>query len=262
MMLSKELIQKGEIYAIIPARAGSKGVKNKNIRCVKGYPLLAYAAAAGALCPQVSRVLVSTDSAEYAKIANYYGAETPFLRPAEYATDTSPDIQFMEHAIGWLAEKEGKLPEFFMHLRPTTPIREMTIVNAAAEKMLADPEATSLRSAHKQVFPPYKMFCVREDGYYRIFVDGMTIDEANNPRQDFSQVYVPDGYVDLLRTEFIMDNHLMHGNRVIAYTIEETVDVDAKKDLEYLEFYMENRETELLKYLRENYKPLEEAGIV
>lgn len=262
MMLSKELIQKGEIYAIIPARAGSKGVKNKNIRCVKGYPLLAYAAAAGALCPQVSRVLVSTDSAEYAKIANYYGAETPFLRPAEYATDTSPDIQFMEHAIGWLAEKEGKLPEFFMHLRPTTPIREMTIVNAAAEKMLADPEATSLRSAHKQVFPPYKMFCVREDGYYRSFVDGMTIDEANNPRQDFSQVYVPDGYVDLLRTEFIMDNHLMHGNRVIAYTIEETVDVDAKKDLEYLEFYMENRETELLKYLRENYKPLEEAGIV
>ena len=261
-MLSKELIQKGEIYAIIPARAGSKGVKNKNIRCVKGYPLLAYAAAAGALCPQVSRVLVSTDSAEYAKIANYYGAETPFLRPAEYATDTSPDIQFMEHAIGWLAEKEGKLPEVFMHLRPTTPIREMTIVNAAAEKMLADPEATSLRSAHKQVFPPYKMFCVREDGYYRSFVDGMTIDEANNPRQDFSQVYVPDGYVDLLRTEFIMDNHLMHGNRVIAYTIEETVDVDAKKDLEYLEFYMENRETELLKYLRENYKPLEEAGIV
>ena len=261
-MPSTDLIQKGEIYAIIPARAGSKGVKNKNIRCVKGYPLIAYAAAAAALCPKISRVLVSTDSADYAKIANYYGAETPFLRPAEYATDTSPDIEFMEHAIGWIAEHEGKLPEFFMHLRPTSPLREPELVNAAAEKMLSDPEATSLRSAHKQVFPPYKMFCIREDGYYRSFVDGMTIDEANNPRQDFSQVYVPDGYVDLLRTEFIMENHLMHGNKVISYILEESVDIDAKKDLEYLEFYMENRETELLRYLRANYKPLDEAGIV
>ena len=261
-MPSTDLIQKGEIYAIIPARAGSKGVKNKNIRCVKGYPLIAYAAAAAALCPKISRVLVSTDSADYAKIANYYGAETPFLRPAEYATDTSPDIEFMEHAIGWIAEHEGKLPEFFMHLRPTSPLREPELVNAAAEKMLSDSEATSLRSAHKQVFPPYKMFCIREDGYYRSFVDGMTIDEANNPRQDFSQVYVPDGYVDLLRTEFIMENHLMHGNKVISYILEESVDIDAKKDLEYLEFYMENRETELLRYLRANYKPLDEAGIV
>ena len=149
-----------------------------------------------------------------------------------------------------------------MHLRPTSPLREPELVNAAAEKMLSDPEATSLRSAHKQVFPPYKMFCIREDGYYRSFVDGMTIDEANNPRQDFSQVYVPDGYVDLLRTEFIMENHLMHGNKVISYILEESVDIDAKKDLEYLEFYMENRETELLRYLRANYKALEETGLI
>ena len=260
-MEMSELIQKGEMYAIIPARAGSKGVKNKNIRCVKGYPLMAYAIAAGRLCPRVSRVLVSTDSEEYAKIARYYGAETPFLRPAEYAGDTSPDIQFMEHAIGWLAEREKKLPEYFMHLRPTSPLREMDIVTAAAAKMLGDPLASSLRSAHPQVFPPYKMFCVREDGYYRSFVEGMTIDEANNPRQDFSQVYVPDGYVDVLRTAFIMEHHLMHGDRVIAYTIEKAVDVDAREDLEYIEFYMEKKETELLRYLRANYNPLGEARL-
>ena len=104
------MIEKGSIYAIIPARAGSKGVKNKNIRCVKGYPLLAYAIAAAKNCEYVSRIIVSTDSEEYAKIARYYGAETPFLRPAKFATDTSPDIEFMEHAIGWLEENEGKLP--------------------------------------------------------------------------------------------------------------------------------------------------------
>lgn len=256
------MIEKGSIYAIIPARAGSKGVKNKNIRCVKGYPLLAYAIAAAKNCEYVSRIIVSTDSEEYAKIARYYGAETPFLRPAEFATDTSPDIEFMEHAIGWLEENEGKLPEFFMHLRPTSPLREKSVVDEAARKMLSDPEATSLRSAHKQVFPPYKMFCVRPDGYYRSFIDGMTIDEANNPRQDFDQVYTPDGYVDLLRTSFIKENHLMHGNKVISYIIPKAVDVDAKEDLDYIEYTLERREESLLKFLRENYRTLEESGVV
>ena len=246
------------MYAIIPARAGSKGVKNKNIRCVKGYPLLAYAIAAAARCKYVSRILVSTDSEEYAKIARYYGAETPFLRPAEYAADNSPDIQFMEHAIGWLKEHEGVLPEYFMHLRPTSPLRKQEIVDRACELMLADPEATSLRSAHRQVFPPYTMFYAGDDGYFTCFNEGMTPDEANNPRQDFKQVYVPDGYVDILRTSFITDNHLMHGTKVIAYTIEKSVDVDAKEDLDYLEFYMEKNSTELYGYLKDNYRTLEE----
>ena len=251
-------VKKGLMYAIIPARAGSKGVKNKNIRCVKGYPLLAYAIAAAACCDKVSRIIVSTDSEEYAKIARYYGAETPFLRPAEYAADNSPDIQFMEHAIGWLYENEGELPEFFMHLRPTSPLRQKEIVDKACELMLKDPEATSLRSAHKQVFPPYKMFYAGDDGYFTCFNEGMTPDEANNPRQDFKQVYVPDGYVDILRTSFIAENHLMHGTKVIAYTIEKSVDVDAKEDLEYLEFYMEKNRSELYEYLKERYKTLEE----
>jgi len=250
-----------EIYAIIPARSGSKGVKNKNIRCVKGYPLLAYTIAAAALTPEVSRIIVSTDSEYYAKIARYYGAETPFLRPAEYAADNSPDIQFMEHAIGWLSENEGKLPEFFMHLRPTSPLREVSILSDAAKKMLADPQATSLRSSHPQVFPPHKMFCLKDDGYYRSFDPTLTIDEANNPRQDFAKVYVPDGYVDLLRTSFVSEKHLMHGDHVIGFVLEEAVDIDAKKDLEYVEYYMDHHETELLKYLREHYRTLDEADI-
>ncbi len=253
-------IEKGKIYAIIPARAGSKGVSNKNIRCVKGYPLLAYAIAAAANCPYVSRIIVSTDSEEYAAIARYYGGETPFLRPAEYARDNSPDIEFMEHAISFLEKEEGKLPEFFMHLRPTTPLRDPALVKEAAEKMLSDPQATSLRSAHKQTFPPYKMFRIAENKYYESFDPELTIDQANNPRQDFKQVYVPDGYVDLLRTSFITENHLMHGTRVIPYILEKVVDVDAKEDLEYLEFYMEKNDTPLWHYLKEHYKPLDEMG--
>ena len=99
--------------------------------------------------------------------------------------------------------------------------------------------------------------------YRRIRNNGasMTIDEANSPRQDFDQVYTPDGYVDLLRTSFIQENHLMHGNKVISYIIPKAVDVDAKEDLDYIEYTLERREESLLKYLRENYRTLEEADI-
>ena len=112
-------IKKDEVYAIIPARSGSKGVKDKNIRCLDGYPLLAFSIAAARKCPEVSRVIVSTDSEHYASIARYYGAEAPFLRPEAISGDKSTDIEFMEHAIGWLSENEGTLPEYFLHLRPT-----------------------------------------------------------------------------------------------------------------------------------------------
>lgn len=83
------------VYAIIPARSGSKGVPHKNIRMLGGHPLLGWSIAAARLCPQVDRIIVTTDSEEYAAIARRYGAETPFLRPAHLATDKSETATFL-----------------------------------------------------------------------------------------------------------------------------------------------------------------------
>ena len=226
-----EKIQKGSVYAIIPARSGSKGVKNKNIRCLDGYPLIAFSIVAAKMCPSVERVIVSTDSEEYAEIARKYGAETPFLRPAEISGDKSTDIEFMEHAINWLADNEGKVPEFFMHVRPTYPLRTVEVMEKAAVLMKGDPKATSLRSAHLASNTPYKWFNLREDGYYKSIRDDITLDEANNPRQAFPDVYVPDGYVDMLSTKFIVENDLMHGDHMIGYVVPGGVDIDALKDV-------------------------------
>ena len=96
-----EHIDIGKVFAIIPARSGSKGVKNKNIRPLNGYPMIAYTIAAAKLSKNIDRVIVSTDSEQYAEIARKYGAETPFLRPAEISGDRSTDIEFMRHAINW-----------------------------------------------------------------------------------------------------------------------------------------------------------------
>lgn len=254
-------IKKDEIYVIIPARAGSKGVKNKNIRCLKGYPLIAYSIAAAKMCSAVSRIIVSTDSEQYAAIAHYYGAETPFLRPAELSGDKSTDIEFMEHAINWLFENGQDIPEYFMHLRPTYPLREIEFVNEAVSRIKADATATSLRSAHPASNTPYKWFNLKEDGYYKSILDGLTLDEANNPRQAFPDVYIPDGYVDILKSAFIVKNDLMHGDRMIGYVVPGGIDVDAMKDIEYLDYFMEEHNHELYQYLKENYNTLEESGL-
>lgn len=257
----KSLIKEGEVYAIIPARSGSKGVKNKNLRCLKGYPLLAYSIAAAKMTKDISRAIVTTDSPFYAKVAEYYGGEAPFLRPAEISGDKSTDLEFMQHAISWLVEHERNLPEFFVHLRPTYPIRELSIMNDAIQQMKSDHTATSLRSAHLAPNTPYKWFNMREDGYYKSIKEGLTLDEANNPRQSFPDVYIPDGYVDLLRTEFIVENNLLHGDRMIGFVVPDGVDIDAMKDVEFLEYYIQDHHSDLYDYLHNNFKPLEELSL-
>lgn len=253
-------IKSGKVYAIIPARSGSKGVKNKNIRCLEGYPMIAYSIVACKLCKGIDRIIVSTDSEEYAKIARYYGAETPFLRPAELAGDTSTDIEFMEHAIKWLADNENEIPELFMHVRPTYPLRDPKVMEEALGKMKNDSSATSLRSAYLASNTPYKWFNLREDGYYKPIRDDMTLDQANNPRQAFPDVFIPDGYVDMLRTSHIIEKDLMHGDRMIGFVVPNGIDVDALKDMEYLEFIIKDSGSPVYEELKKNYKTLDEMN--
>ena len=112
-----------EILAIIPARGGSKSIPRKNIRPLAGHPLIAYSIAAGRQSRLVTRTIVSTDDEEIAAVARQYGAETPFLRPAEFAQDNTTDFPVFTHALGWLKEHEGYQPDIIVQLRPTSPIR-------------------------------------------------------------------------------------------------------------------------------------------
>lgn len=242
-------INKGQVCAIIPARSGSKGVKNKNIRLLNGFPMIAYTIAAAKLSQNIDRVIVSTDSEEYSEIARKYGAETPFLRPAEISGDTATDIEFMEHAISWLYENEGSVPEYWVHLRPTNPLRDCSVIEKAVAEFLADDTADSLRSAHLADVSPFKWFLRTEDGYYKTFT-GISLDEANKPRQAFPDVFIPDGYVDMLRTSYIVKNDLMHGKRMIAFRSPDSVDVDNVRDFIELERIVEKYQGDVLNYLR------------
>lgn len=249
------------VMAIIPARAGSKGVKNKNIRCLQGYPMIAYSIAAAKLSEQVDRVVVSTDSEYYAEVAKYYGAEVPFIRPKEFALDWSKDIEFMEHAIKWFFDNEHQVPELFVHLRPTYPLRDFNLIGEAIERLKTDENATSLRSAHKADVCPFKWFQMKEGKYFHPLCDDMDLDDTNNPRQAFPDVYIPDGYVDVLRTDNVVKNDNMHGSSMVGFIVKDGVDVDNLKDMENIEDMFKSIEFPILSYLKENYKTLEELGL-
>ncbi len=134
-----------QIWALIPARGGSKGVPRKNIRLLGEFPLIAYSIAACKLSSRISRIIVSTDDEEIASIARTYGAEVPFLRPKEVSGDNSTDYEFVQHAIDWFLEHEGTVAEYLTHIRVTTPLRDVRIIDDAIDIFVKNPQYTSLR---------------------------------------------------------------------------------------------------------------------
>src|SRR5688500_475073 len=134
-----------EILALIPARGGSKGIPRKNIRSFAGYPLIAWSIAAAKQAACVTRSIVSTDDEEIAAVAREYGAETPFLRPAEFDQDNTTDLPVFEHAIQWLEENAGYKPEIVVQLRPTSPVRPRDCVDRAVNILLQHADADCVR---------------------------------------------------------------------------------------------------------------------
>jgi len=237
-----------KIIAVIPARSGSKGLPNKNIKELAGKPLIAYSIMAAQKTKLIDRIIVSTDSEEYASLAIEYKAEVPFLRPAELAGDSSTDYDFVKHLLDWLTENEGNTPEYIIHLRPTTPLRDPSILNNSIEKFMNNAEATSLRSAHEMPETAYKQFELEGKYFKTICTDSFDLDDANNSRQSFPKTYTPNGYVDILRTPHILENHLLHGNRVMGYVTDFTIEFDTVDDFEFLEWQI-NKNDEIIKKL-------------
>ncbi len=225
------------VVAIIPARAGSKGVADKNIKPLAGRPLIAYTIAAAKLAHNIDRVIVSTDSQRYAGIAREYGAEASFLRPKEISGDNSTDYDFIKHLLDWFENNgQQQQPEYLVHLRPTTPLREVRYIESAIETIKADAKATALRSVHEMSESAYKAMEV-ENGYLKCVGSGsFDLDFANNPRQKFSKTYQPNGYVDVIISEYVRKNQKIHGNHVIAYLTPYVVEVDTEDDFTYLEY--------------------------
>lgn len=230
-------VKPGLVYAIIPARSGSKGVVDKNIRMLGGYPVIAYSIRAALKAATVSRVVVSTDSERYARMSRCFGAEVPFLRPACLSKDDSADIDFFHHAIDWFNENDGVLPEYIVHLRPTTPLRSPKVIDEAVEYFVCS-NNSALRSAHRMSESAYKAFEIKGGIFTRLCGAGNDLDSSNLGRQQYPCTYDANGYVDVLRTSFIVEHNKIHGDNVLAFETKRSFEIDEESDIGFLEYQL------------------------
>ena len=232
------------ILAIIPARSGSKSVIDKNIRLIDGKPMLAYSIAHAQQSEYIGRVILSTDSEKYADIGREYGAEVPFLRPAEYATDTALDFDVFYHALTWLKEHEDYVPELVVQLRPTYPVRRVSDIDNMIRQMLDDPSIDSMRCIAPAGEVPHKMWLIGQEG-----TDGAGADvpEANTavpirplltdireaynmPRQQLPKIYYQNANIDVIRSHVILEQHSMSGKNIAGYVMSENYDIDTEEE--------------------------------
>lgn len=238
--IDMDSIKRGLVYSIIPARSGSKGIINKNIKILFGYPLMAYSIAVSLHCKNINRTILSTDSAEYAEIGKKYGAEVPFLRPRDISGDLSTDFEFMEHAIKWFYQNEKVIPEYIVHLRPTCPFRRVEVVEDAVEYIKQHENASSLLSVFEplDILTPYKWLKI-EDGLLKSIVFD-NIDDSNLPRQLYPNAYIRTVYVDIIDIKNFLITGSLYGDTVIPFFTERGLDIDtldtfktAKKEFDF-----------------------------
>ena len=238
---------RSEVLALIPARGGSKSIPRKNIRNFDGHPLIAYSIAAGLAAETVTRVMVSTDDEEIAAISRRYGAEAPFLRPAEFSQDHTPDLPVFQHALQWLEANESYRPEIVVQLRPTSPLRRTRHIDQAVLRLIERPEADAVRTVCIPFQNPFKMWRIDAEGFMVPFVD-IGIPEAYNlPRQALPEVYWQTGYVDAAWGDTIRQKNSMTGDRILPLIIgaEEWIDIDSPDDWRRAERMLESGEIQL-----------------
>jgi len=229
--------KKDEVLAIIPARSGSKSVIDKNIRLIAGKPMIAYSIEHGLKAECIDRVIVSTDSEKYADIARKYGAEVPFIRPAEYATDTALDIDVFRHALTFLKENEGYEPDIVVQLRPTYPIRRISDIEAMVKYMREHPDVDSMRCIAPAKEVAYKMWFKDDDGMLSSIMKDIP-ECYNMPRQQLPKIYYQNACIDVVRASVILEQNSMSGKKIAGYEMDENFDIDTEEEFKKAAEYM------------------------
>jgi CMP-N-acetylneuraminic acid synthetase len=222
-----------KVFALVTARSGSKGVPDKNIKNIGGHSLLDWSIKTSLKAQTISQVYLSTDSEEYANIGKECGALVPSLRPKELASDSANDLDVIKHFLSVIDEKSDAL----VHIRPTTPLRDPSILDKAIEMFFSKKdELTSLRSVHEMSESAYKSFEVNDKGFLSTIGSIENGDKANLPRQAFPKTYAANGYVDVLDPNYILRENKLHGDKILAFQTPVVTEVDSFEDLEYLEW--------------------------
>jgi CMP-N,N'-diacetyllegionaminic acid synthase len=244
------------IVGLIPARSGSKRLPDKNILPLAGHPVMAYTIAAALNSRIYQDVIVSTDSDRYADIARYYGAEVPFLRPAELAGDVSPDIEWLEYSLKRLKD-DGREYDCFSILRPTNPFRLPKTIQRAWQAFLEEEGVDSLRAVEKCQQHPGKMWVVRG----KRMVPLLPLSPSNKPwhssqYQSLPEVYVQNASLEIAWTRVVFEEGTIAGNVLMPFFTKnyEGFDVNNAYDWSWAEYLVESEHAQLPKIHQHPYQ--------
>ena len=240
--------------ALIGARAGSERVPGKNVRRLAGHPLLAYAIETARRAEVFDRIVVSTDSERIAQVARWYGADVPFLRPEEYATSTSPDIEW----IAWTLPRLEEHYDLFAIVRATNPFRGPDVIRRGLEQLLATPEADSIRAVELVKQHPGKMWVLDEVGrLMRPLLDQSHLDVAwhAGQYQALPPVYVQNSALEIAWTRVVAATGTREGRMLAPYLTEghEGLNIDEEDDFTRAEQLIAEGRATLVPVTREPY---------
>ena len=227
------------ILAIIPARIGSKGAPRKNLHPVGGKPLITWTCEAAKHSPSLNRVIVSTDDPCLAGIAKEYGVEVPFLRPAEFATDTATALDVILNALQWFQTHETWCPDVVCWLQPTSPLRQAEDIENAIS-LMRKKNADAVVSVTSISHPGEWLKKIDPEGHLLSWHDGIVIP---NRRQEALQIYEPNGSVYLIKRKILLDQKTLYPHPTHAYVMprERSLDIDTLWDLKLANLVLNDR---------------------
>ncbi len=219
-----------QVWAFIPARSGSKSIKDKNILILKKKPLIGHSILTAKKCKTISKIIFSSDSDKYFKIAKRYAEIFFHKRAKKISGDKTTDFEVFNDFV---QNYKGKLPKFFLHLRPTTPFRNSRELDKVIKKFILNQNNfSSLRSVSLMSNPSFKSIIIKDKKLYSPIFNSFDLEKINLPRQKYKQSFMPNGYIDIIKTKSVL-NGFLHGKRVMPYVNKNFIsDIDVKKDFE------------------------------
>jgi len=235
------MVKSEEILAIIPARGGSKGIRNKNLKLLAGKPLIQYTIDAVKGSKLITRTILSSDSLEIINYCKEEGIEAPFVRPKKLAQDDTSMLEVVIHTLSFLKEKENYIPDYIILLQPTSPLRTSKHIDEAL-LLLVNSDADSIVSVIEvpHNFNPYSV--MKLDGNY--IKPYLEYDERLNIRQMKPKFFARNGPAVLAFSyECVINKKSMYGDKILPYFMnrEESIDIDSELDLLFAEFLIKSR---------------------
>ena len=235
--------------ALIPARSGSKRLPKKNIMRLNGHPLIAYTIASAIESQMFESVFVSTDSPEYAKIATYYGASVEFMRPKEFATDLSPDFEWVDFTLGELLIR-GREYDRFAILRPTSPFRSSATIKRAFKEFSQSGDADSIRAVEICKQHPAKMWTIEAGILVPVMPGANTgVDWFSSPTQSLPEIWAQNASLEIAKVECVTRMKSITGKIIIPFKTQfpEGLDVNTPEDFKLAELLLTENSASLPK---------------